>query len=73
MVGFCCKAGQKHWIKVLEKMPDRFKYYEEAEQEVIRHIGKDIAMMKKTKNKTTKPYTLKQLREDYEKQKKVGD
>lgn len=64
--GFCCKAGQGHWAKVLEKMPEKFKYYENQEQEIIKLIGKDVSMMKKRKNGETYTYTLKQLREDYE-------
>lgn len=65
--GFCCKAGQGHWKRVLETMPNKFAYYEEQEQDIIKHIGKNVAMMKKTVNGETFPYTLKQLREDYEK------
>ena len=64
--GFCCKAGQGHWVKVLQTMPEKFKKWEEKEEEVRRSIGKDVAMMKKTKNGVTSPYTLKQLRLDYE-------
>lgn len=68
-VGFCCKAGQSHWINVLEKMPDKFREYEEAEQEVIKHIRKRCSYDEKTKNKITTPYTLNQLRIDYENRK----
>lgn len=45
--GFCCKAGQGHWANVLETMPEKFKEYEEKEQEIIKYIGKDVSMMKK--------------------------
>lgn len=47
-------------------MPEKFREWEEQEQEVIKHIRKDVAMLKKTKNGETKPYTLRQLRLDYE-------
>lgn len=45
--GFCCKAGQGHWARVLQEMPDKFKQWEQEEEEVRQHIGKDVAMMKK--------------------------
>lgn len=54
-------------------MPDKFKYYEKQEQEIIEYIGKDVSMMKKIRNGKTERYTLKQLREDYEKDKKTVD
>jgi 3'-phosphoadenosine 5'-phosphosulfate sulfotransferase (PAPS reductase)/FAD synthetase len=64
---FCCRAGQGHWVRVLEKLPERFAQYEEKEEEIRQYLNADVAMMKKTKNGVTIPYTLKQLREDYEK------
>lgn len=64
--GFCCKAGQGHWVKVLETMPDKFAKWEKEEEEVRQHIGKDVAMMKKQKDGVKFPYTLHQLRLDYE-------
>ncbi|MEH6941621.1 hypothetical protein [Bacillus sp. JJ722] len=64
--GFCCRAGQGHFANLLKQMPERFAYYESKEEEMRKFLGKDIAMMKKTKNKVTFPYTLRQLREDIE-------
>lgn len=66
--GFCCRAGQGHFANLLEKMPERFMEYEAKEEELRQFLGKDVAMMKKTKNKVTKPYTLRNLREDMEMQ-----
>lgn len=62
--GFCCRAGQGHFANLLNKMPERFLEYEKKEQELREFLGADVAMMKKTKNKVTMPYTLKELRED---------
>lgn len=62
--GFCCRAGQGHFLNLLKQMPERFKEYEEKEEEIRQFLNKDVAMMKKTKNGITKPYTLRQLRED---------
>ena len=69
--GFCCKAGQGHWVNVLKTMPEKFKYYEEQEQEIIKSIGKDVSMMKKIRDGETQTYTLKQLREDYERNEQI--
>ena len=69
--GFCCRAGQGHFARLLEKMPERFAEYEAKEEELRQYIGKDVAMMKKTRNKVTRPYTMRQLREDIEAKKEV--
>lgn len=69
--GFCCKAGQGHWVNVLKTMPEKFEFYENQEQEIIKKIGKDVSMMKKVRDGETQTYTLKQLREDYEKNKQI--
>ena len=71
--GFCCRAGQGHFANLLEKLPERFKEYEKQEEEMRQFLNKDVAMMKKTKNGITSPYTLRQLREDYEKDSKQID
>jgi len=64
--GFCCRAGQGHYANLLKQIPERFAYYEEKEEEMRRFLDKDVAMMKKTKDKKTFPYTLRQLRQDIE-------
>lgn len=64
--GFCCRAGQGHFANLLQKMPERFAEYEQKEQDLREYLDADVAMMKKTRNKVTSPYTLKQLREDME-------
>ncbi|MFJ5670658.1 hypothetical protein ACIQAS_03225 [Bacillus safensis] len=69
--GFCCRAGQGHFATLLKQMPDRFAHYLAKEEEMRQFLGKDIAMMKKTKNKVTFPYTLRQLKEDIERRQAV--
>lgn len=64
--GFCCRAGQGHFANLLKQLPERFAECESKEEEMRQFLGKDVAMMKKTKNKKTFPYTLRQLREDVE-------
>ncbi|MGD2353374.1 hypothetical protein ACP8H2_16975 [Bacillus subtilis] len=69
--GFCCRAGQGHFANLLKQLPERFAEYESKEEEMRQFLGKDVAMMKKTKNKETFPYTLRQLREDIEAKQKI--
>ncbi|MEX1029105.1 MAG: hypothetical protein WDZ91_03550 [Paenibacillaceae bacterium] len=64
--GFCCKAGQGHFVNLLEKLPDRFAYHEKKEDEMREKLGKDVSILKKQKNNKVFPYTLKQLRVDFE-------
>jgi hypothetical protein len=66
--GFCVKAGQGHFANLLKKLPEVYKYHEEKEQEMIKYLGSDVAILKRTKNKVTYPLTLKQLREELETQ-----
>lgn len=69
--GFCCRAGQGHFANLLEKLPERFLEYEAKEEELREFLGRDVAMMKKTRKKVTKPYTLRELREDIQRQEPI--
>lgn len=64
--GFCCRAGQGHFTTLLKQMPERYKHYENLEKEFQEWIGKDVTMMKKTKDGKTERYSLEDLRKDYE-------
>jgi len=84
--GFCVRAGQGHFINLLKKMPERFLYHEEKEQDMRNYLErddvsilsksvfshyefvekKDGSTLKVPKYKKT-PYTLRQLRDDWEK------
>jgi hypothetical protein len=64
--GFCVKAGHKHFLKLLEKMPERYKYHEEKEQEFRIKFDKDVSILKNRIGGKTKPLTLKELRERVE-------
>ena len=64
--GFCCRAGQGHFTTLLKQMPERYKHYESLEREFQEWIGKDVTMMKKTKDGVTEGYSLEDLRKDYE-------
>ena len=49
---------------MLKTKPELFNYHENKEQELIRNIGKDVTILRKTKNKKRYNYSLKELRED---------
>jgi hypothetical protein len=99
--GFCVRAGKGHFINLLQKMPERYKYHEAKEQEMREYLDRDdVSILSNTvfshyelrdsketedenqvklfdemgneqpKNKVAvyvkQPYTLRQLREDWE-------
>lgn len=64
--GFCIKAGHAQFKLLLEKLPERFKYHENKEQELREYLGKDVAILRDRTGGTTKPLTLKAFRERIE-------
>jgi hypothetical protein len=60
--GFCVRAGQGHFRKLLEKMPERYMYHENKEQELRDYIGKDTSILRKTEKGVKRQLTLKELR-----------
>lgn len=64
--GFCVRAGQGHFAKLLKEMPELYKYHEEKEQEVIELIGKDVSILRRNKNNVRGNITLRELREEIE-------
>jgi hypothetical protein len=64
--GFCVRAGQGHFVNLLEKNPELYRYHEEKEQEMRDYLGKDVAMLRRTRNKVKIPLTLHMLREEVE-------
>ena len=61
--GFCVKAGVAHFVHLLRTMPVRYMYHEQKEQELRDYLGKDVAILRDRTGGTTKPLTLKSLRE----------
>jgi hypothetical protein len=60
--GFCCKAGQGHFLHLLKTMPDRYRYHEEQENAFRAMIGRDVAILKDRTDGKTRPLTLTELR-----------
>jgi len=61
--GFCVRAGQGQFKQLLQVMPERYAYHERKEQEFRERLGKDVAILRDRRGGTTKPLTLKALRE----------
>lgn len=79
--GFCVRAGQGHFINLLKKMPERYLYHESKEQEMRDYLdNQKVSILSKSKfshyeindegekvaKYTKTPYTLRQLRTDWE-------
>jgi hypothetical protein len=61
--GFCIKAGQAHFKRLLETMPERYAYHEQKEQEIRGLLG-DVSIMRDRSIKGGgRPLTLRQFRE----------
>lgn len=71
--GVCVKAGQGQWAMLLEKLPERFLNAERKEQEIREYLKADVSILSRTKNGVKTPFTLTQLREQYEEDKKQLD
>ena len=64
--GGCVKAGIGHFTMLYENLPNVFKMWEDNEQEIRNHIGKEVSMLRRTRNGVRKNFTLKELREEIE-------
>ena len=64
--GFCVRAGQAHFKKLLEQMPELYKHHEEKEQEMREFLDKDVSILKRTVKGQQMKLTLKQLRTEIE-------
>lgn len=63
---FCVRAGQGHFANVLKTNRPLFLYHEQKEQEIRKHIGKDVSILRKQKDGVRFNYTLHDLRMDVE-------
>ncbi len=60
--GFCVKAGQGHFAKLLRAMPERYRRHEDLELAFRRMTKKDVAILRDRRGGETKPLTLRDLR-----------
>jgi hypothetical protein len=71
--GGCVRAGQAQFKKLLEIMPERFAMWEAKEQEIIKHIGKDVSILTDMKDGIKRPLPLIELRRRVEDQPQLVD
>jgi hypothetical protein len=64
--GFCVKAGQAQFAKLLDLMPERYLRHEQEEARTIAQIGSEVAILRDRRGGTTKPMTLRSFRERLE-------
>lgn len=66
--GCCVRGGQAHWLRLLERHPDRFADYERREDEFRAEFG-DVAILKEQRDGVVRPLTLAELRRRNERRK----
>jgi hypothetical protein len=57
----CVRAGQKHWLHLLEVFPDRYGGAEAHEQQLRADLG-DVVILRDRRGGTSRPLTLTELR-----------
>lgn len=60
--GRCVRAGQAHWLHLLEVWPERYAAAEAFEAHMRHKLGKDIAYLRASHAGKSHPLTLAQLR-----------
>ncbi|MHC8516789.1 hypothetical protein [Sporosarcina sp. ITBMC105] len=63
--GFCVRAGQGHFVNLLEQKPELYAYHEAREQEMRDFLDKDVAILRRQRNGVKSPLTLRELREEH--------
>lgn len=60
--GGCVKAGQAHFKRLLDTMPERYAVWERKEQELREKLGKDVSILREQVNGERRSLTLLELR-----------
>lgn len=60
--GGCVRAGQGQFKMLLEQNPERYAVWEQKEQELREHLGKDVAILRDRRGGTLKPLPLSVFR-----------
>lgn len=61
--GGCVKAGQAHFALLLDTMPERYARWEQEEQSLRDHLGKDVSILRDRSGGESAPLTLREFRE----------
>jgi hypothetical protein len=64
--GFCFRAGIGHFKNLLEKNRELYLFHEGKEQEMRAYLGKDVSILRRTRNGQKINLTLKDLRGELE-------
>lgn len=64
--GWCVKQGQRGMLHLLNTRPMVYAMHENKEQEFIQLTGKNVSILRDRTGGTTKPLTMKTLRERHE-------
>lgn len=67
--GSCIRAGQRQWKHLLDVFPERYARAEREEEAFRSHRQKNVAILKRTRDKVTRPLTLAELRREHEAEK----
>lgn len=60
--GFCIKAGQGHFARLLRAMPERYAYHEQKERELREELGPQAAVLRDRSGGKARPMTLEEFR-----------
>jgi hypothetical protein len=71
--GFCVKAGQGSFARLLRTMPERYRHHEQKEQELREHLCKDVTILRIQRNNKKHKVTLRQFREMIEEGKDIDE
>lgn len=60
--GACVKAGVSQWAHLLQVLPERYRWHEEQEQWLRRHLRKNVSILEDRRGGRRRPMTLRLLR-----------
>lgn len=65
--GFCVRAGQGHFINLLQKKRDLYLFHEQKELDMQEYLGRtDVSILTREVKGDEEKLTLRQLREEWE-------
>lgn len=64
--GFCVKAGQGQFYRLLTTMPERYAWHESQEARLRSLLGKDVSVLRDRRRDSTRPLTMREFRERVE-------
>lgn len=71
--GGCVRAGQAQFALLLREHPERFRHWEQREQELRDHLDADVSILRDRTGGTSTPLTLLSFREGIEAQTQLFD